>query len=179
MTTSALEHQDRSRADHDALAIAALLGSTAAAFWFVPSSVWGDLVEPTARTIPMMIVVVAALLWLRRGGPRGARREKRLLSIFLAAMPLVYLESGVLHGAGSALAFEVLGLVVFAAWAWLAYRRDVRLLALGIAAHGIAWDSWHHGSSYIASWYASACLVVDVGLAGYIVLQRRRLNGVG
>jgi len=174
MGTPAVErHAPRSFAQ-DALALVALLGSVAGAAWMVPFSSWGDFVDPAARQGPLILLLVPVLLLLRRGGTAGASYEKRLLCVVLAAMPLVYLESGVIHGAGKWLALEAVGLLVFAAWAWLGYRRDPWVLALGLAAHGITWDSWHHGSHYIASWYAVACLIIDLGLAAYVVLQRDR-----
>lgn len=122
-----------------------------------------------------MVVVLLAILVLRRRGARGASRERQLLCVFLAAMPLVYVESGLWNSAGSWLLVEGAGFILFSVWAWLSYRRDAAWLALGIAAHGLLWDSWHTESSYIPAWYGHACLVVDLGLALYVLLQRDRL----
>lgn len=42
------------------------------------------------------------------------------------------------------------------------------MLALGIAAHGVLWDTWHHGrTNSMPDWYATACLVVDLGWGFY------------
>lgn len=159
----------------DALAIFALVGGTAAAAWLVPTDAWGDLVDPTARVAVLMVVLVVLLLSLRSA--RAVLWEWRALCVLLAVMPLTYIESGVVRGAGSWLAVEAIGLVIFAGWAWLGYRREPWILALGIATHGLAWDSWHHDSHYMPSWYASACLYVDLGAAAYVLLQRERLAG--
>ena len=137
-------------------------------------SAWGDLVDPAARQGPLILLLVPVLLVLRLRGSAGALWERRILCVVLASMPLVYIESGVIHAAGKWLALEALGLLIFAVWAWLGYHRDPWVLALGLAAHGIAWDSWHHASHYIASWYAIACLIIDIGLAAYVALQRDR-----
>lgn len=174
MSTPSVERYTSRSSSQDALALIALFCSVAGAAWMVPVSAWGDLVDPAARQGPLIVLLVPVLLALRRGGRMAVIWEKRILSVVLAAMPLVYLESGVLHGAGTWLALEAMGVLIFAAWAWLGYRRDPWVLALGLAAHGIAWDSWHHGSHYIASWYASACLIIDIGLAAYVALQRDR-----
>src|SRR6476659_1164220 len=63
---------------------------------------------------------------------------------------------------------ELVGFLIYVTLAVLGLKRHW-LIAAGIAAHGIAWDLWHYvpGSSYIPSWYAIACLVVDIGLATY------------
>jgi len=174
MSTPAIERHASRSSWQDALALVALSGSVAGAAWMVPIGSWGDMVDPAARQGPLILLLVPVLLMLRRAGAAAVIWEKRVLCVVLAAMPLVYLESGVIHGAGEWLALEAAGLLLFAAWAWLGYRRDPWVLAAGLAAHGIAWDSWHHGSHYIASWYAIACLIIDIGLAAYVVLQRDR-----
>jgi hypothetical protein len=157
------------------LALVALLGSTAAAFMIMPIEAWSSLAEPTARAALLMLVTVVSIVLLRIGGASGAL-ERGLLCVLLASMPAIYVESGVWHEAGPWLLLELAGLVTFASWAWFAYRRDPLVLALGIAAHGLLWDSWHHDCHYIASWYASACLVVDLGAAVYVALSRERLT---
>jgi hypothetical protein len=54
----------------------------------------------------------------------------------------------------------------------LGYYKSFLILGLGLAAHGLGWDLWHHGSSsYIASWYPSACLLVDLALGFLLVTQ--------
>jgi len=174
-STSQHTAEPRASSTRNALALLALVGSTALALCLVPPSAWGQLHEPSVRAAGLMVVVLVAILVLRGRAGRGARLERQLLCGFLAAMPLVYLESGLRHDASRWLFVESAGLVVFAGWAWLSYRRDALWLALGIAAHGLLWDAWHHASSYIPAWYASACLVVDLGLALYVLLQRERL----
>ncbi|MDB4977082.1 MAG: hypothetical protein JWN48_5423 [Myxococcaceae bacterium] len=160
----------------NALALLSLLGSTVAALSLVPLSALPRLQEPSVRAAGPMLVVLVSILVLRRAGAVGARRERLLLCVFLAGMPLVYLESGLRHSAGSWLLVEAAGFALFASWAWLAYARDPVWLSLGIAAHGLAWDAWHGESLYIPAWYAHACLVVDLGMALYVLLQRDRLR---
>jgi hypothetical protein len=162
-------------AARNVLALVLLLGSTLAAILIAPLAVWRDLGEPTTRAGVLMVVMVLVLLALRRFGKRTVRLERQLLCMFLAAMPLVYLESGLWHGAKQELWLEGFGFLLFGGWAFLAYRRDASFLAAGIAAHGLLWDSWHHDADYIQSWYARACLVVDLGWGAYVWLQRDRL----
>jgi hypothetical protein len=157
------------------LALVLLIGSTLAALLMAPLAAWRELGEPTTRAGVLMVVTVLVILSLRRFGKRTVRLERQLLCIFLAAMPLVYLESGLWHGAKQELWLEGVGFLVFGGWALLAYRRDATVLAAGIAAHGLLWDSWHHDADFIHSWYARACLVVDLGWAAYVWLQRDRL----
>src|SRR4051812_18055772 len=106
------------------LALVLLIGSTLAALLMVPLAAWRELGEPTTRAGVLMVVMVLVLLSLRRFGKRTVRLERQLLCIFLAAMPLVYLESGLWHGAKQELWLEGVGFLLFGGWAFLAYRRD-------------------------------------------------------
>jgi hypothetical protein len=155
--------------------LAPLLAGVALASWCVPASAWTSVVEPSSRAMVALVAVVAVMFVLRTRGKRGAQLEKGLLCVFLACMPWIYLESGLRHDGGGWLIVESAGQLAFAVWAWLAYARRTEWLAAGILAHGVLWDSWHHDSHYIAGWYAVACLIVDVGLAAYIALERARL----
>src|SRR4051812_43517785 len=107
----------------DGLALASLFASSAFALFMVPRSAWGQLHDPSVRAALLMLVVLVCIVVLRRGGASGARRERLLLCVFLAGMPLVYLESGVRKEAGAWLVLESVGLLVFAGWAWLTHRR--------------------------------------------------------
>ena len=102
--------------------------------------------------------------------------EKLQLALFLAGMPVIYLWCAALRGTASDVRTELLGLVLFAPCAVLGHVRWSWLLPAGIAAHGFAWDVWHHGSSYVSDWYANACLGVDIGfgLYGALLLWRDR-----
>ena len=104
----------------NALALVSLVGSTLAALSLVPTSAWRQPQEPSVRAAALMVVVLLAVLVLRSLGAQGALRERQLLCVFLAAMPLVYMESGLWNDAGSWLLVEGTGLIVFSGWAWLA-----------------------------------------------------------
>lgn len=130
---------------------------------------------------PCLLAVVAALitlgfLWFTRWqGSRGANFERKLFAAFLAGMPIIYVTryfatTGPMID--SSLCLELLGVVVFAAPAVLGLKRSPWFLAIGIPAHGLAWDSWHyHNSSYIPDWYAILCLIVDVAYGAYAIAR--------
>ena len=129
------------------MATAVLLAQALATIWIVPD--WSPSLEPTYTAAVSAIATTVFLLVLRASGRRGTQLELHLLAVFLAAMPLVYVAS------------------------WLRRsRRSPYLLGAGIAAHGLLWDVWHAGhSSYIPTWYAIGCMIVDVGLGAYLVLE--------
>jgi hypothetical protein len=155
-----------------ALALATIL--TALAIYDVPS--WrGVLTDPCHLALILSGATIAALYVTRWLGPSGWAIERILVTLFLAAMPLVYISSWLATGGGAGATWlwvEILGLIVYVSLAVLGFTRSPWFLAAGIAAHGVAWDSWHfRNSAYIPSWYALGCLLVDVGLGIYIAVR--------
>ena len=64
------------------------------------------------------------------------------------------------------LGVEAAGLALFVAAAWVGRGRRWWLVA-GIAAHAV-WDAAHLGATdFVPDWYAIACAVIDVAVAGY------------
>jgi hypothetical protein len=121
--------------------------------------------------------VITACLWLSRWqGSRAANFERYLLAGFLVFMALVYvlryLFVSRVPGASSWLWVEILSVPIFAALAVLGVKCSPWFLAIGIALHGLAWDSWHYGNStYMPDWYIAACLAVDVTLGAYVAAR--------
>ena len=120
--------------------------------------------------------VTVACLWLtRRLGSRAMKFERAWLAAFLVAMPLVYVMGWFAardRAATSWIWVELLGLALFAAFAALGFKNSPWFLVIGIAGHGLAWDSWHYkNSSYAPDWYAVACLLVDLALGAYVAAR--------
>ncbi len=121
--------------------------------------------------------VITACLWLSRWqGSRGASFERYLLAGFLVFMALVYVMRYLFVSTGRAasswLWVEILSVPIFTALAVLGLKRSPWFLAIGIALHGLAWDSWHYrNSTYMPDWYIVACLAVDVTLGAYVAAR--------
>lgn len=145
----------------------ALLVAVLAYAWtaLAPESPLQDPLHPTCFATIAAVLTAATLILLRLLPRRPLQLERLTLALFLAAMPLIYLWSAALHGDRGGMLLEAIGLPLFGTMALLGWRGRPALLAIGIAAHGIAWDAWHHGhSNYIEDWYALGCLLVDVAL---------------
>lgn len=152
----------------DAAGIVVLILSTAVALLIVPDVHLADLVEPTVQAALGTPLVLTAIVLGRFAGWRP-RVERRLLALFLALMPAVYLLSLALHGdVHGWWSVELAGQLLFAAVAVAGLRVSGWFLALGIVAHGLAWDLPHVGrTQFMPDWYAWACMAVDVGWGCY------------
>ena len=118
----------------------------------------------------------AVCLWLTRWlGSRAMKFEQAWLAAFLVGMPLVYVVGWFVargRAASSWIWVELLGLAIYAAFAALGLKNSPWFLAIGIAGHGLAWDSWHYkNSAYVPDWYAVACLLVDLVLGAYLIAR--------
>ena len=155
----------------DKLAFAFAAATAAAMLYAVPS--WhGFATDPCLWASVAAGATILLLLVTRHLGDHARLFEVRWLALFLAGMPLIYLARWILKaeptGRSGWLLVELVGLLLYGTLSILGLKRPW-LIAAGIAAHGIAWDVWHYfpGSSYIPSWYAIGCLVVDIGLGTY------------
>lgn len=155
----------------DAAGLAVLVAQLLATLWIVPD--WTPSFHPTWIAAAAGVATTVLLLALRARRIRGSRFELQMLALFLAGMPLVYVLCWLWSPSTGWLPIELAGVPIYAALAWLG-RRSPYVLAAGIAAHGLAWDSWHRHSAYVPEWYAIGCLLVDIGLGIYVALEAPR-----
>ena len=139
----------------------------------VPWRVSGD---PCLLAAAATVVIVTCLWLTRLRGLPGLNSERNLLAGFLAGMPLVYFSRYLFASPGRMANYwfwvEVLGTIIFVALAVLGLKRSPWFLAIGIVAHGLAWDTWHYrNSTYMPDWYATACLAVDLALGAYVAAR--------
>jgi len=143
------------------------------ALYRVPWHVSGD---PCLLAAAASAVVVTCLWLTRWRGSRGVIFERNLLAGFLVIMPLVYVARYLLASSGRAALYwlwlEILGTIIFVAFAVLGLKRSPWFLAIGMVLHGLAWDMWHYrNSTYIPDWYVVACLAVDLAVGAYVAAR--------
>jgi len=156
----------------DVVGFGFLYAQLAATFWLVPDWSPAHIGEPVYLAALANVVTAAAITAIRLSGRRGSDAERLVLAVFLAGMPLIYLSSWLLAPQPGWLAGELVGTALFAALAFIGWRRSIWVLAFGIAAHGLAWDLWHYDhATFIPNWYALGCLITDVSLGIYVALQ--------
>ena len=158
----------------DTIALACLILSTGFSLLVVPDLRLADFAEPTVQAAVGTPFVLTALVALRVSAAPPIW-ERRVLALFLLLMPAIYLGMLALHGGGPGwLGAELAGQAAFATIAVVGLRRSGWVLVAGLAAHGLLWDSWHHGrTTFMPDWYASACLIVDVGWSLYAASRVR------
>ena len=151
--------------ERSAFALATAL--TACGVYLVPSWRVDELLDPCHVAMAASCLTIALLYLARSMGVKGAAFERIVLALFLAGMPLIYIARGGWRS------HEAFGLPIYGTCAVLGLWRWPWLLATGIAAHGLGWDSWHYfgASAYIPSWYSLGCLLVDVGIGIYAAVR--------
>jgi len=156
----------------EVLALALLVALAVVAVANVPSSSWlASPLDPCHVAVVAGAATIVFLVAARSLGDRAVPTERVALAFFLAAMPLVYVSSWFWspHPSAGQLGLEVGAVPLFGALAWVGASRSPWVLAAGIAGHGVLWDAWHLvRTSVVPDWYASGCLLFDVGLAVYI-----------
>lgn len=152
--------------------LALLVAATLGALVLVPLGSWRTFFDPCHLAAISALATTATLLYTRNRGPRAMRFERRIMALFLAGMPLVYVATILLSDDKSGLAVELAAVPIYGTMAWLGLERWPILLAIGIALHGLAWDAWHlTGARVVPSWYAAGCLLVDVAMAVYVAVR--------
>jgi hypothetical protein len=142
--------------------------------WFalVPASFLSTLSNPahfaTLGGLISVVVFTITSIW----PPKDPKFARSLVAQVLASMPVFYLWAALRSGTQQDVLIEVAGLFIFVGLALYGYVKSPMILGLGIMAHGLFWDSWHHKHSVIFdSWYPPACLVFDIA-AGIVVIAR-------
>lgn len=138
----------------------------------VPGAAWQDFAKAEMLAAIAAVVVALALLGLRLLPVRRPGLERFIYAAFLAGMPFIYVAAALLQGDTPGLPIELIGVPLFVGLAAYGYYRSFLVIGLGIIAHGIGWDLWHHGAATsIASWYPAACLLADLTL-GFLALTQ-------
>jgi len=157
----------------------ALLFATVLTFgaMFLPRS-WEHPFGDICHVALILALGTIAILWCTQfSGAAGIAVERLTAALFLIAMPLVYVIAWFQAKGGGGdhfwLRVEVAGFPLFSALGVLGLRRNAWFLVFGIAAHGVAWDAWHYftAAAYIPRWYATGCLLADIGLSVYIAAR--------
>jgi hypothetical protein len=76
------------------------------------------------------------------------------------------------------LGIEVVGVLLFALFIWMAYLHSFWFLVMGWLLH-VLWDVGFRPvevAPYVPSWYAWACVGFDVVIAGYTAVLLLRAN---
>lgn len=161
-----------------AAAWAILVGASIWAFALVPALPFQHLDDPFHLGVLGYGVVLAGLALKARSGWGVVSPAARLVRVFLVGLPLVYLAGALRFSASVPLmGLQVLGLM---AWGFAAVRsrRHAAWLWLACAAH-VLWDLLHLGlatagrAGFVPVWYTKACILIDAGLAVFLLLQAR------
>ena len=110
------------------------------------------------------------ILLVRRG-----RSYMRSFAIGLVVTALIYVVLARFNGAVGWVPIELVGVAVFAVFAWLGLKRSGWFLAAGWALHPL-WDAGLHDYSthFVPHWYIGGCIGFDLLVAGYIAYREAK-----
>nr|AYM53148.1 hypothetical protein [Pseudenhygromyxa salsuginis] len=107
--------------------------------------------------------------------------ELRWWAAYLVLAALIYVGFALREGVGDWMPLELVGVVVYAAFAVAGLRlRKGWLIAVGWALHA-AWDAGvHHDApeGLVPAWYRWACLSYDWGAALYLLWRSRQMRTI-
>jgi hypothetical protein len=120
---------------------------------------------------PIVIGAVLGALFVAIAARSSRRGQARLLAIGLVIAALIYAGFAIFSIDRRSLGYEISGVLLFGALAWLGVRVSPAWLALGWAAH-VAWDVGLHldrPSSLVPDWYPTLCIGFDLIVAGFVL----------
>lgn len=127
----------------------------------------------------ILIGIGAALAVGAFGTITGLDRERAFYPTILVVIASYYILFAAMAGSVSALGPELLIFALFAAVAAWGFRRDLRLVIAGLAAHAVM-DVFHGGivsNPGVPSWWPAWCAAYDVTAPAYlaVLVWRKRV----
>ena len=119
---------------------------------------------------PYVVGVVAALAVAAFARSVGFDRDRAFYPTVLVVVASYYVLFAVMGGSTRALALEGAGMLVFAVVAVVGFRRDLRIVAAALAAHGV-FDLVHApliANPGVPAWWPAWCMSYDVA-AGVVL----------
>jgi hypothetical protein len=120
----------------------------------------------------ILIGIAAALAVGAFGTITGLDRERAFYPTILVVVASYYVLFAVMAGSLAALVPELLIFFLFAAIAAWGFRRDLRLVIAGLAAHAVL-DFFHGGivsNPGVPAWWPAWCAAYDVAAPAYLAL---------
>lgn len=120
-----------------------------------------------------VILAIGFLVLARRSG--NFAKEKRIYAVGLVVAALIYVGFGLFSDSVGWKITEVVGVLIYAVFAWLGLKKSGWFLAIGWAFH-VLWDAGLHGVStpFVPRWYIAGCIGFDLLVAGYIAVRKAK-----
>ena len=122
--------------------------------------------------LPLLFGVGCALAVGVFGTLTGLDRERAFYPTALVVVASYYILFAVMAGALPALGPELLIFALFTAFAAWGFRRDLRLVIVGLAAHGVM-DFLHGGivsNPGVPAWWPAWCAAYDITAPVYLAI---------
>jgi hypothetical protein len=120
-----------------------------------------------------VILAIGFIFFARKSG--NFETEKRFYAIGLIVAAMIYFGFGLFADTVNWKIIELLGVPIYAGFAWLGVKKSGWFLAIGWAFH-VVWDAVLHGinTPFVPHWYIGLCIGFDLAVAGYIGFREFR-----
>ena len=117
-----------------------------------------------------VILAIGFLLLARRSV--NFDQEKRIYAVGLVVAALIYVGFGLFSAPVAWKIIELLGVPVYAFFAWMGLKKSGWFLVVGWALH-VVWDAGLHGAStpFVPHWYIAGCIGFDLLVGVYIAVR--------
>jgi hypothetical protein len=114
-----------------------------------------------------VLLAIGFVLLVRQSGSYA--KEQRAYAIGLLSAALIYVVFGLFSGTVAWILIELMGVPIYAVFAWLGLKKSGWFLAIGWAFH-VFWDAGLHDFStpFVPHWYIGGCIGFDLLVAAYI-----------
>lgn len=127
-------------------------------------------------TLPIVVGVALAIGVAVLGRNSGLDRDRAYYPVMLIVIAWYYVLFAVMSGSVRALLEESIPVAAFMAIAVVGFRRNPRLVAGGLVAHGL-FDTVHAQiitNAGIPVWWPAFCASIDIAIGLYALWQLRR-----
>lgn len=117
-----------------------------------------------------ILAAIALLIYIRK---YPVRKKYNVMAVGLVAVATIYVAFSVTTVNWIWITVEVVGLLLFLLFVWMAFHYSMWFVVFGWMAH-IIWDMGVHPQEtapYVPYWYAWICVGFDAVIAAYLALS--------
>jgi hypothetical protein len=129
--------------------------------------------DGNAMTLPIVVGIVLAIGVAVLARSSGLDRDRAYYPVMLIVIAWYYILFAVMSGSMRVLLLESIPVAAFTTVALVGFRRNLRLVAWGLAGHGV-FDTVHGQiitNTGVPGWWPAFCASIDIAIGLYALWQ--------